>query len=262
MRILREQRLFWIAFILILADQATKIWVKGFSLFGIVHQGMYLHESVEVFGDALRWTYVENPGMAFGIDFGWGKIFLSLFSVIATIGLGWLLFKMRTAHKGIQIIIMLLLAGATGNLIDRVFYGVLYNEAPLFYGKVVDFVDVDIPDIDVGDFHLHRFYVFNIADSCVTCGIILLILLNKHIVIEPNQLFSSKSTSESDVDRLADSDVPDTLEISENINQTEELNSVGSEESGSQPSNGIPTDTEPNNTDVENRTNSNDKTEE
>jgi signal peptidase II len=207
MRILREQRLFWIAFILILADQATKIWVKGFTLFGVVHQGMYLHESVEVLGDILRWTYVENPGMAFGIEFGWGKIFLSLFSVLATIGLGWLLYRMRTAHIGIQITIMLLLAGATGNLIDRVFYGVLYNEAPLFYGKVVDFVDIDIPDIHLGDFNLTRWYVFNIADSCVTCGIILLILLNKHIAIEPSQLFSPNGT-------------PKTEEVTDTDNET------------------------------------------
>jgi len=77
--------------------------------------------------------------------------------------------------------IALILAGAIGNLIDRVFYGVLYGEAPLFYGRVVDFLDVDIPDIQVGSVILQRWWVFNIADAAVSCGLILLLFVGHRI---------------------------------------------------------------------------------
>jgi signal peptidase II len=162
-------------------DQITKILTKGFNLFGIKHEGMRLGESFQVLGDFLRITFVENPGMAFGISFGWGKIFLSLFSVLAAFGLAWYLYKLRPFSKWVQFGIALMLAGAVGNLIDRVFYGVFYGEAPLFYGKVVDFIDVNLPDIAIGSFELSRFWVFNVADSCVTCGVIVLLLVHDKI---------------------------------------------------------------------------------
>lgn len=178
---LKEQKLFLVALALILADQVTKAWVKGFTIGGWVHEGMPLHASEPVLGEFLRWTYVENPGMAFGITFGDGKIFLSLFSIVAAMALAWYLSKIRTGPKVIQLGVMLLLAGAAGNLIDRVFYGVIYNEAPLFYGKVVDFIDVDCPDFTLFDREITRWYIFNIADACVSCGIVLLLLFNYKI---------------------------------------------------------------------------------
>jgi signal peptidase II len=170
-----------IAILLVIFDQATKLATKGFNLFGIKHEGMRLGESHEIIGDFLRFTFVENPGMAFGISFGWGKIFLSLFSILAAIGLVWYLLKLRPFNTWVQFGIALMLAGAVGNLIDRVFYGVFYGEAPLFYGKVVDFIDVNLPDISLGAFELSRFWVFNIADSCVTCGVIVLLFVHDKI---------------------------------------------------------------------------------
>lgn len=178
---LHEQKLFYLALILVVADQLTKIWVKGFSLFGIVHEGMGLGNIAPLIGDTIRLNYVENPGMAFGIEFGAGKVFLSLFSIIAAIALGWYLYRLRTFSIWVQVGVMLLLAGATGNLIDRVFYGVFYGSDPLFYGKVVDFLDVDIPDITLFGRDYPRFWIFNIADSCVSCGIVLLLFLNNKI---------------------------------------------------------------------------------
>jgi lipoprotein signal peptidase len=74
---------FMAAAFLILLDQLTKILVKGFTLFGYHHEGMYLGESHPLIGDVVRLTFVENPGMAFGIQFGFAKIFLTLFSLIA-----------------------------------------------------------------------------------------------------------------------------------------------------------------------------------
>ncbi len=175
------QKFFLLSLGLILLDQATKIAVKGFTLFGIHHEGMFLGQSYPVFGETLRFTFVENPGMAFGVSFGWGKVFLTLFSLIAGAGLAWYLSKIRNHSKWVQFGIALLLAGALGNFIDRAFYGVFYNEGALFYGLVVDFIHVDIPDINwFGQVYTH-WPVFNIADSCVSCGMVLLLIMNKKI---------------------------------------------------------------------------------
>lgn len=172
---------FLVSTLLIIFDQSTKLAVKGFNLFGWQHEGMYYGESIPIWGTFLQLTYIENPGMAFGIEFGWGKIFLSLFSIFASIALGYYLYKITFAHKAVKIGISLVFAGAVGNLIDRVFYGVFYGTQPLFYGHVVDFIQVDIPDINFMGIHYTHFPIFNIADSCVTCGIILLILFHNKL---------------------------------------------------------------------------------
>jgi signal peptidase II len=72
----------------------------------------------------------------------------------------------------------MILGGAVGNLIDRVFYGVLFDYAPLFHGRVVDFFDVDFFDISIFGYHMSRWAVFNVADACVTVGVILLLLFH------------------------------------------------------------------------------------
>lgn len=171
------------AAIMIMLDQLTKVWVKGFHLLGWNHPGMTLYESIPLWGDMIRITYVENPGMAFGISFGAGKIFLSLFSVVASIGLAWYLARLDIKHFGARFALALIFAGATGNLIDRVFYGVFYDESPLFYGKVVDFMDVDMPDFFLFGREYTRFWVFNVADSCVSVGMVFMLLFNKHLPI-------------------------------------------------------------------------------
>jgi signal peptidase II len=71
---------------------------------------------------------------------------------------------------------MLIFSGAVGNLIDRMFYGVLYGESPLFEGKVVDFLQVDIPDIVWFGVEYTHFPVFNLADSCVSIGVVLMLI--------------------------------------------------------------------------------------
>jgi signal peptidase II len=173
-----------LSLLLIVIDQITKIAVKGFSLFGIDHHGMYLGQSIPVLGDFLRLTYVENPGMAFGIGFGSGKIFLTLFSLIASIALVWYLLRIRTSSFWLRLGLALVLAGAAGNLIDRLLYGVLYGEAPLFYGQVVDFIDFEFFDFSFFGRTFSRWPVFNIADTCVTCGMVMLLLSHKHFPVE------------------------------------------------------------------------------
>ncbi len=172
---------FTLAFVLVLLDQATKIAVKGFSTFGVEHQGMFLGESISVIGDFLRITYVENSGMAFGLEVGSFKIFLSLFSVAASIVLIYYLYKISKFSNFVKTGVALILAGAIGNLIDRVFYGFLYSEASLLYGRVVDFIQVDIPDVTVFGVHYDHWPVFNVADACVTVGVIILIIFHKKI---------------------------------------------------------------------------------
>ncbi len=172
---------FILAISFVLLDQITKILVKGFSIFGFQHIGFNYGESISVIGDFLHFTFIENPGMAFGISFGAGKIFLSLFSIVAAIALGWYLSKIKFAKRGVKLGIALIFAGAVGNLIDRVFYGVIYGEMPLFYGKVVDFIQVDIPDIDLFGVYYSHWPVFNIADSCVTVGVIILLFVHQYL---------------------------------------------------------------------------------
>jgi signal peptidase II len=95
--------------------------------------------------------------------------------------LGWYLHKLRGFNFWVRLGIMLIFAGAMGNLVDRVFYGVIFNEGPLFYGRVVDFVQVDIPDINFLGLNYTYFPVFNVADSCVSCGVVTLLLAHKYI---------------------------------------------------------------------------------
>lgn len=160
---------FLIALVLIVLDQCTKVWVRSHFMLG---------ETIPVLGDTLRFTYVQNPGMAFGISFGPGKIILTFFTIVIATALGWYLAKLRSFRPIVRIAVMLIFAGAVGNLIDRMFYGVLFGEDPLMFGKVVDFIQVDIPDVTwFGEVYTH-WPVFNIADSCVSCGVVLLILFS------------------------------------------------------------------------------------
>ena len=187
---------FLFSLLLILIDQITKMLVKGFTLFGLSYEGFRYGERVEFLGDIIQFTFVENPGMAFSIEFGEGKIFLSLFSIIASILLALYITKIKDKPTGYIISVLLIFAGATGNMIDRVFYGVFYDYGPLFYGKVVDFILVDIPNFEIFGRYYDYFPVFNIADSCVSVGIVLLLFYNQHIPTL-SELRNKNNTSEN-----------------------------------------------------------------
>ena len=164
----------------VLTDQISKFFVKGIKIpfLGIAVEGLQLGSSRPIMGDFFRLTYIENPGMAFGIDIG-GKLFFSVFSIIASVAILLYLYKARNEHFAFRISLAMILGGAIGNLIDRVFYGVIYHEAPLFYGKVVDFLDVDFFNLTLFGFHLTRWPVFNIADASVTCGVLLMLFVHR-----------------------------------------------------------------------------------
>jgi signal peptidase II len=172
-------RVLFLTAAIVIADQVTKLLVKGIQIpaLGIAWEGMPYGMSRPVLGDFFRLTYIENPGMAFGIDIG-GKLFFSLFSLVASIALIVYLYHLRKGPIGFRLGLATILGGAIGNLIDRVFYGVAYGYAPLFHGRVVDFFDLDFFDFTIFGYHMSRWAVFNVADASVTIGVILLLFLH------------------------------------------------------------------------------------
>lgn len=170
-------RVLYVTLCIVFLDQVTKLLVKGFTLpiFEYYHQGMQLGQSIPVIGDFLRLTFVENPGMAFGIEIG-GRLFLTLFSFVASVGIFYYIYRLRKEPFIIRLTLAMILGGAVGNLIDRIFYGVIFGEGSLFYGKVVDFIDMDFFHIDFLAMHINRFAIFNVADFSVSTGIVLMLL--------------------------------------------------------------------------------------
>ncbi len=162
---------------IVIADQVSKMLARGIHVpsLGIQWAGLPRGGSFPVLGEFFRLTYVENPGMAFGIEIG-GKIFFSVFSILASLGIIYYLYRVRTERLGFRISLAMILGGALGNLIDRIFYGALFQGAPLFHGRVIDFLDFKFFDVAFFEYHLSRWPVFNIADATVTVGVLLLLL--------------------------------------------------------------------------------------
>jgi signal peptidase II len=176
-------RVLYLTLAIIITDQVSKFYIKGISIpfLNIKYDGMYLGESISVIGDFFKITFTENPGMAFGFDPGSDfKLFISVFSLVASIGLLIYLFTVRNKSLSLKIAIALILGGAVGNVIDRMFYGLIYDYAPLFYGKVVDFFDFDFFNFSIFGRSYDRWPIFNIADAAVSIGVLILLVFYKH----------------------------------------------------------------------------------
>lgn len=168
-----ELRLLFVSAIIVVADQISKLLVKGIPAIHLT--GLLPGEKIPVIGNLFTLTLLENPGIAFGISFGPDfKLLLSIFTLVASIGLLIFFLKIRNKSFGLRLSIALILGGAVGNLVDRIFYGILYHYAPLFYGKVVDFFNLHLFNIYLFRSTLGN-YVFNIADLAVTAGMISLL---------------------------------------------------------------------------------------
>ena len=170
-------RLLFVSAFIVIVDQVTKLLVKGLPLLNLT--GVQPGRKVPVMGNIFGITLVENPGIAFGINFGSEfKLVISIFTLIASIGLFIFLLRIRNKSFGLRLSIAFILGGAIGNLIDRLFYGIIYGYAPLFHGKVVDFFNVQFFNIYLFNNTLGS-YIFNIADLSVTFGIVYLFFVIK-----------------------------------------------------------------------------------
>lgn len=184
-------RVLYLTFAVFIADQLSKLAVKGFSIpfLDFDWVGMEYGESINVIGTFLRITFVENPGMAFGLDVGpTQKFFLSIFTFVAVFGLFYYLYKSRERDFALRVGIALILAGALGNLIDRAFYGVFFDYAPIMYGRVVDFIQVEFWDFSLFGHTYETWPIFNVADSSVTVGVAVILLFHKEKRVEESTI--------------------------------------------------------------------------
>lgn len=160
---------------------------------------MFHGQRTKIFGDFFQITFIENPGMAFGYDPGNSlKLYVSLFSLFASIALIIYLYSARKKSLSLRVSLAFILGGAVGNLIDRMFYGLFYGYAPLFYGRVVDFLDFDFFHFTLFGRTFERFPVFNLADASVTIGVVILILFYKH---NQNEIENSMAVIPRNADR-------------------------------------------------------------
>lgn len=191
-----KNQAFLLAGVIIVIDQIVKVWVKTHMILG---------EGISVFGDWFYIQFVENPGMAFGMLFGGstGKLILTFLRIAMAAWLVWFIPRLvhRGAPKGLVLAVGAILAGAVGNIIDCVFYGVLFSSsvgtvaqmfpevgyAPLFLGEVVDMfyfpiIDTTLPNwIPIfGGKHFEFFrYIFNVADAAVSVSAFYLLIFQQ-----------------------------------------------------------------------------------
>lgn len=216
----------YLTFAVVLIDQVTKLFVKGFSIpfLNINYEGMYLGQMIPVWGDFFRFTFVENPGMAFGYDPGSSfKLIISLFSLVASIGLVFYLYVIRDKSLSLRIAIALILGGAIGNLIDRTLYGVIFGYAPLFYGRVVDFFDFDFFNFTLFGRSYDRWPVFNIADAAVTIGVLILVLFYKKHQDEDEKI-ENKLEVAGISETITSDEVPDANNNGSDITKEDQTN--------------------------------------
>jgi len=178
-------RVLYVTLFVVIFDQVTKFFVKGLKIesLGISIPGMPYGSSKQVFGNFVKFTFIENPGMAFGIDVG-PKMFLTIFTIGASILILYYIFKHRNDGLLIRLSLAFILAGALGNLVDRTFYGLIYGYAPLFHGRVVDFVQVEFWDFTFLGKTYTTWPIFNVADVSVTIGFLIILFFNKKIFKE------------------------------------------------------------------------------
>jgi signal peptidase II len=185
--------------LILMIDQALKIWIKTHMVIG---------QEIHLFGDWGIIHFIENNGMAFGMEMGGkpGKLILSIFRIIAIFGIGWFLSSLvsKKANLGLILAVSAIMAGAIGNIIDSAFYGIIFSEsfsqpAILFppgggyssflHGRVVDMFYFPIINthwpvwspIKAGESFIFFRPVFNIADSAITCGVFSILLFQKQM---------------------------------------------------------------------------------
>ncbi|MGE5437658.1 MAG: signal peptidase II [Syntrophothermus sp.] len=164
-------RVLGISLFVVIVDQISKLLVKGFQIpyLNYRHDGFTYGNSIPVFKDIFTLTFLENPGIAFGMSFGpMFKLIVPIVSILIAISIIYYIYYLGSEDRMKRTALALIFGGAIGNLIDRVFYGYFFDYAPLFHGKVVDFFSLNLNYISSN-------YVFNIADIAVFIGLVLFI---------------------------------------------------------------------------------------
>jgi signal peptidase II len=216
----------FIIILIIIADQALKVWIKTSYPFG---------EVMKIGG--LRWArlyFIENKGMAWGWEFGgeWGKMVLTLFRLAAVIFGTWYLGRIvkQQYHRGFIVCASLIYAGALGNLIDSMFYGLIFEEtthahvakmfppqgyAGFLHGRVVDMLHFPLienahwpswmPFIGGDEFTFFS-PIFNIADASISIGVITLFVFQKR--------FFRKHKKEESLTAETSAEVSDKVQVS------------------------------------------------
>jgi signal peptidase II len=197
MKINLTQKSILLVILILLGDQALKLYVKTHMILG---------ESFSLIGKWAIIHFTENNGMAFGMEFGgeFGKIALTLFRIVAVFLIGYYMLKLirESAPTGVVLGIALILAGAMGNIIDSVFYGVIFNDSygtiaslfppeggysTLLHGRVVDMFYVHLidtrwpqwmPFVGGSEFIFFR-PIFNVADSSISIGVVYILLFQR-----------------------------------------------------------------------------------
>lgn len=170
-------RVLWLTATILLLDQISKI---------VVVQTMYRGQSIALLGDWLKLTYTGNPGMAFGFMFGPPGM-ITIFSILATLLIVYYLWKVRREYLPYRYSLALILGGALGNIIDRVFYGRIFGNNPWFQGEVVDFIHVNvwrgyIPEAVpiIGGAYTALFPIWNVADMAIVVGVVGILIFQRH----------------------------------------------------------------------------------
>jgi signal peptidase II len=210
----KKQLVFLIISLILIADQILKIWVKT---------NFYLGEDRPVFGNWFILHFVENRGMAFGVEFAgrFGKVILTLFRLVAASAIMWYLLKLikRGIPTGLAVCIAMIFAGAVGNIIDSAFYGMIFSDS---YGRIAEFLPegggyetflhgsvVDMfyfpiiktswpswSPINAGEPFIFFRPVFNIADSSITVGIAIILIFYRSVFNELDKKITEEKSGE------------------------------------------------------------------